>query len=84
MTLGADDTVEDLKILIAKEARISDYNRVGIFDPSTKKTLKNRKARLSDEPAIVSAGEVLVKDLGASILQCEYQLSSANNSQAFS
>ncbi|KAH7321011.1 3-oxo-5-alpha-steroid 4-dehydrogenase-domain-containing protein [Stachybotrys elegans] len=57
-------TVEDLKKIIAKQAGISDYNRVGIFDPTTKKTLKNRKARLVDEPVVAAAGEVLVKDLG--------------------
>lgn len=57
-------TVEDLKILIAKKAGISDHNRIGIFDTKTKKTLKDRKARLANEEAVVSSGEVLVKDLG--------------------
>ncbi|CAM1504767.1 Fc.00g023580.m01.CDS01 [Cosmosporella sp. VM-42] len=62
--VGADATVEDLKIQIAKAARIADYNQIGLFDPSTKKTLKNRKARIVDEQAVASAGEILVKDLG--------------------
>ncbi|RSL46626.1 hypothetical protein CEP54_013762 [Fusarium duplospermum] len=62
--LGPDTTVEDVKIMIAKAAGISDHNRIGLYDPSTKKTLKNRKARISDEPAVVAAGETLVKDMG--------------------
>lgn len=51
-------------MLIAKQAKISDYNRIGLYDPSTKKTLKDRKARVVDEKAVIEAGEVLVKDLG--------------------
>lgn len=50
--------------MIAKAARIGDFNRVGLYDPSTKKTLKNRRARVVDEEGVTSAGEVLVKDLG--------------------
>ncbi|KAF4343680.1 enoyl reductase [Fusarium beomiforme] len=62
-----DTTVEGLKVLIAKETKLGDFNRIGIYDPTTKKTLKNRKARLVDEPAVVSTGEVLVKDMGYQI-----------------
>ncbi|KFG82857.1 steroid alpha reductase family protein [Metarhizium anisopliae] len=65
--LPADATVDDLKVVIAKEAKISDFNRIGIYDPTTKKTLKNRKARLADEPNVSAANEVLVKDLGPQI-----------------
>ncbi|KAH6990641.1 steroid alpha reductase family protein [Ilyonectria sp. MPI-CAGE-AT-0026] len=65
--LGPDATVEDVKKMIAKEARIGDFNRVGLYDPSTKKTLKNRRARVVDEEGVASAGEVLVKDLGPQI-----------------
>lgn len=64
LDIPSDATVEDLKVLIARAARISDYNRVGLFDPSTKKTLKNRRARIADEPNVSAAGELLVKDLG--------------------
>ncbi|KAK7413057.1 Very-long-chain enoyl-CoA reductase [Neonectria punicea] len=67
LELAADATVEDVKKLIAKEVRIGDYNRVGLYDPSTKKTLKNRKALIADEEGVASAGEVLVKDLGTQI-----------------
>ncbi|KFH46753.1 putative enoyl reductase-like protein [Hapsidospora chrysogenum ATCC 11550] len=65
--VSADTTVEDVKILIAKAVRMSDHNRIGLFDPSTKKTLKNRQARIADEQAVASTGEVLVKDLGPQI-----------------
>lgn len=64
--LGPDTTVEDVKKMIAKQVGFSDYNRVGIYDPSTKKTLKNRMARISEEPGVTAANEVLVKDLGTS------------------
>ncbi|CCE30099.1 hypothetical protein E4U22_001262 [Claviceps purpurea] len=65
--LPEDATIGDLKVLIAKEAKIGDFNRIGIFDPSTKKTLKNRKAKVADEPNVLAAKEVLVKDLGPQI-----------------
>ncbi|GAO13388.1 uncharacterized protein UV8b_00632 [Ustilaginoidea virens] len=65
--LPADATVDDLKALVAKEAKIGDFNRIGIFDPATKKTLKNRKAAIADEPNVLAAREVLVKDLGPQI-----------------
>lgn len=61
-----DATVEDVKILIAKAVGISDHHRIGLFDLETKKTLKDRQARISDIPAVVAAGEVSVKDLGTS------------------
>ncbi|CCF36891.1 3-oxo-5-alpha-steroid 4-dehydrogenase [Colletotrichum higginsianum] len=60
----ADATVEEVKHIVARKAGFSDFNRVGLFDPSTQKTLKNRKAQISSEPAVMSAGHVLVKDLG--------------------
>ncbi|KAH7155336.1 steroid alpha reductase family protein [Dactylonectria estremocensis] len=65
--LGPETTVEDVKKLVAKQAGIGDFNRVGLYDPSTKKTLKNRKARIADEQGVVAASEVLVKDMGTQI-----------------
>ncbi len=62
--LPRDATVEDAKIQIARASGISDFNRIGLFDPTTKKILKDRKALISDEAGVVSAGELLVKDLG--------------------
>ncbi|KAJ2970439.1 hypothetical protein NQ176_g8187 [Zarea fungicola] len=65
--LAAGATVEDVKRSIAKQSGISDFNRIGLFDPSTKKTFKDRRARIADLPAVSDAGEVLVKDLGPQI-----------------
>lgn len=62
--MPAGSTIEDVKILVAKAAKIGDFNRIGLFNPETKKTFKDRKALVASEPAIASAGEVLVKDLG--------------------
>ena len=67
-------TVEQVKIAIAQATGFSDPNRIGLFYPSTKKTLKNRKARIVDEQEVED--ELLVKDLGQSVprskayLQC--------------
>jgi very-long-chain enoyl-CoA reductase len=66
--VSANTTVEDLKILVARQAGIKDHNRIGLFDPAAKKTLKNRKAAIGSENAVVAAGEVLVKDLGGCVL----------------
>ncbi len=63
--LPAGATVEDVKKAIAKQAGIGDFNRIGLFDTATRKTLKDRKALVADIPAVSDAGEVLVKDLGA-------------------
>ncbi|OLN87172.1 putative enoyl reductase [Colletotrichum chlorophyti] len=62
--ISSNATVEDVKRVIAREAGFNDFNRIGLFDPSTQKTLKNRKAQISTEQAVISAGQVLVKDLG--------------------
>ena len=69
----ADATFEDLKKLIAKTTKAGDFNRVGIFDPETRKTVKNRNARLVDQPGIAKTNEVLVKDLGAYPSVAQYQ-----------
>lgn len=68
LDISPETTVEEIKVLIARQAGISDHNRVGIFDPETKKTLKNRKAQIGTEAAVISAGELLIKDLGTRIL----------------
>lgn len=64
--LPADATVEDAKIAVARGSGIRDFNRIGLYDPSTKKILKNRKALVRDEQGVVSTGELVVKDLGTS------------------
>ncbi len=59
-----DATVEDVKIAIAKQARVRDYNRIGVFDPQTRKIIRDRKAVIGQQDAVVSTGELLVQDLG--------------------
>lgn len=53
---------------IAKQAKIGDFNRIGLFDTTSKKTLKDRRAVIADISVVADAGEVLVKDLGT----CNY------------
>jgi very-long-chain enoyl-CoA reductase len=62
--LPHDATVEDAKMVIARQSGFTDYNRVGLFDPATKQTLKNRRALVRDEAGVMSAHELVVKDLG--------------------
>ena len=64
LDLPRNATVEDVKILIASKTGFDDHNRIGLFDPTTKKTLKNRKAQIGEESGVVSTGELVVKDLG--------------------
>ncbi|KXJ97193.1 3-oxo-5-alpha-steroid 4-dehydrogenase-domain-containing protein [Microdochium bolleyi] len=65
--IAGDATVDDVKISVAKAAGISDHNRLGIYDPATKKTLKDRKARIADQEGISKHGEILVKDMGPQV-----------------
>ena len=53
-------TVEDAKRVIARQAGILDFNRVGIYDASTKALLKDRRAAMQD----IKSRSLLVKDLG--------------------
>lgn len=63
-----DATVEDAKIIVARQAGIGDYNRIGLFDSTTKKILKNRRALVRDHETVLSSGQLLVKDLGSCLL----------------
>lgn len=62
--LPHDATVEDAKVLIARQSGFTDYNRIGLFDPTSKQILKNRRALVREEAGVVAAGELVVKDLG--------------------
>lgn len=62
--LAPDATVEDAKAAIARVSGFTDYNRIGLYDPVSKQTLKNRRALVRDEEGVISAGELVVKDLG--------------------
>ncbi|KAK4101983.1 hypothetical protein N658DRAFT_43053 [Parathielavia hyrcaniae] len=65
--LADDATVEDAKILIARQAGVKDFNRIGLYDAVSKETLKNRKARVRDEAGVAKTAELVVKDLGPQI-----------------
>lgn len=64
LDLPTTATIEDAKIAIARQAGLGDFNRVGLFDPATKKIFKDRKALLKDQASVSSQGDLLVKDLG--------------------
>ncbi|KAI0013239.1 3-oxo-5-alpha-steroid 4-dehydrogenase-domain-containing protein [Xylariaceae sp. FL0662B] len=64
IVLPNDATVEDAKIAVARAVKVSDYNRIGIFDPVSQKTLKDRKSLLREQAEVIKRGELLVKDLG--------------------
>ncbi|KAI0161488.1 3-oxo-5-alpha-steroid 4-dehydrogenase-domain-containing protein [Xylariaceae sp. FL1272] len=75
--LPDDATVEYTKKAVAKATKTSDFNRIGIFDPVSNKTVKDRNALICDQEPIMKQGEFMVKDLGAQIswklvYVCEY------------
>ncbi|KAI1825426.1 3-oxo-5-alpha-steroid 4-dehydrogenase-domain-containing protein [Xylaria intraflava] len=75
--LPDDATVEFAKKAIARATKTSDFNQIGIFDPVSKKTLKDRNATLREEAAVMKQREIIVKDLGPQIswrlvYLCEY------------
>ena len=59
-----DATVDAVKAIVARSVGFSDHNRIGLFNPTTSKTLKNRHAKVLEDPDISSAKELLIKDLG--------------------
>lgn len=63
LTVTKTTTVEDAKKQIAKTARISDFNRIAILEPTTRTIIKNRRAILKDEVT----DSIIVKDLGPQI-----------------
>ncbi|CEJ82235.1 Putative 3-oxo-5-alpha-steroid 4-dehydrogenase [[Torrubiella] hemipterigena] len=63
----AGANIEDVKKIIAREANVGDFNRLGLSSPETKKLLKDRKALVADIDAVAKSGELLVKDLGPQI-----------------
>ncbi|KAI1175163.1 3-oxo-5-alpha-steroid 4-dehydrogenase-domain-containing protein [Nemania sp. FL0916] len=75
--LPDDATVEFTKKQIAAATRTADFNRIGIFDPVSKKTLKDRNAVVREQEPVMKHGEIIVKDLGPQIswrlvYLCEY------------
>ncbi|KAI0203175.1 3-oxo-5-alpha-steroid 4-dehydrogenase-domain-containing protein [Astrocystis sublimbata] len=75
--LPDDATVESAKKQIASATHTSDFNRIGIFDPVSKKTFKDRNALVRDQEPVMKLKEIVVKDLGPQIswrlvYLCEY------------
>lgn len=63
--LPGDTTVEQAKIAIARQCGVKDHNRIGLFFPDGRKTLKDKAALVKDHESVMSAGKLLVKDLGS-------------------
>lgn len=59
-------TVEDARKKIAKAMGGVDSNRIGIYD-SSKQIIKDRKAILLKQQAVVDSQEIMIKDLGMEI-----------------
>ncbi|KAK5636576.1 hypothetical protein RRF57_012288 [Xylaria bambusicola] len=64
LDVADDATIESTKKQIARLTGISDFNRIGIFDPVSKKTIKDRNALIRDQEPVIKNGEMIVKDLG--------------------
>ncbi|KAI1115506.1 3-oxo-5-alpha-steroid 4-dehydrogenase-domain-containing protein [Nemania sp. NC0429] len=70
-------TVEHAKKEIARATGTADFNRIGIFDPVSRKTLKDRLAVLREQEPVMKHGAIIVKDLGPQVSWrlvyiCEY------------
>jgi very-long-chain enoyl-CoA reductase len=62
--LPDDATIEYTKKEIARATKTSDFNQIGIFDPVSKKTIKDRNALLRAQEPVMKHQEIIVKDLG--------------------
>lgn len=43
---------------------MKDFNRIGLFHPSTRKRIGDRRALIRNLEDVTSTGEILVQDLG--------------------
>ena len=64
LDIPSSATIEDVKIAIAKQAGVGDYNRLGIFNPKTNKIISDRRAVVGQQEDVVSSSELRVQDLG--------------------
>ncbi|CAK7562301.1 MAG: Very-long-chain enoyl-CoA reductase [Sporothrix epigloea] len=60
-------TIEEVQQQLAKKAGVSDYNRIGIFDPVTRKIIRDRRAVIGAQENVVSSKALLAQDLGPQI-----------------
>jgi len=58
------DTIEQAKAAIARRVGVADPNRIGVFNPETRKIFGDRNAVVGAQVAVVSTGRLLVQDLG--------------------
>lgn len=66
MADGAE--IDDVKKAVATLCGVKDYNRIGLFNPSTRKRIADRRALVREQLDITKTGEVLVQDLGMLLL----------------
>jgi very-long-chain enoyl-CoA reductase len=71
--------VQDVKDNLARRAGGWDPNRFGLYEPEKKKLLKDRKALIAQQESVVSAKEILVKDLGMPSLSPSLNLQCQRN-----
>lgn len=57
-------TIEELQQKLAKASGVRDYNRIGIFDPVTRKIIRDRLAVLGAQDNVVKEKAILAQDLG--------------------
>lgn len=59
-----DAEVDDVKKAVARQVGIKDHNRIGLFYPSTRKRIADRRASVRSLEDVTSTGRILVQDLG--------------------
>ncbi|KAF3765486.1 hypothetical protein M406DRAFT_345886 [Cryphonectria parasitica EP155] len=59
-----DAEIEDVKKVIARQAGVKDFNRIGLFYPSTRKRIADRRALVNNQQDVIDNGQILVQDLG--------------------
>lgn len=61
-----DAEVDDVKKAVARQAGVKDHNRIGLFYPSDRKRIADRRALVRNLQDVTSNGRILVQDLGTS------------------
>lgn len=62
--LPDDAEIDDVKVAIARQVGVKDHNRIGLFNPTSRKRIADRKALVRDQGEVIANGEILVQDLG--------------------
>lgn len=65
-----DAEIDEVKKAVAREAGVKDFNRIGLFYPSTKKRIGDRRALVRDLQDVIDNGQILVQDLGMVMPSC--------------